>query len=162
MAGAHVHGGIGGERGGGCKTAQTHRGVRRLHGTARGAYAPPQLPLTPPPSSPAPAGRTGRAGTRGRATSFYTERDSFLVAQIKTALAELEKGNQFAFATGKQARQEERALAAAFKTNLRMGGPPGGVVQAGAAAVKIDDKYAHMAKAATVETSGAADAAWDD
>uniref|UniRef100_A0A7S0R4E0 RNA helicase n=1 Tax=Chlamydomonas leiostraca TaxID=1034604 RepID=A0A7S0R4E0_9CHLO len=108
-------------------------------------------------------GRTGRAGTRGRATSFYTERDSFLVAQIKTALAELEKGNQFAFATGKQARQEERALAAAFKSNMRMGGPAGGVVQAGAAAVKIDDgKYSHMAKAAAVESSGAADAAWDD
>lgn len=60
-------------------------------------------------------GRTGRAGTRGRATSFYTDRDSFLVSQIKTALAEVEKGNKFAFASGKQARLEERALAQQFK-----------------------------------------------
>ena len=27
-------------------------------------------------------GRTGRAGSTGRATSFYTDRDSFLVAQV--------------------------------------------------------------------------------
>ncbi len=45
-------------------------------------------------------GRTGRAGTTGRATSFYTERDGFIVSQIKQALSELEKGNAFAFATG--------------------------------------------------------------
>lgn len=45
-------------------------------------------------------GRTGRAGSTGRATSFYTERDMFIVSQIKRALAELEKGNAFAFATG--------------------------------------------------------------
>ncbi len=51
----------------------------------------------------------------GRATSFYGERDSFLVAQIKTALAEVAKGNKFAFASGKQARQEERMLAQQFK-----------------------------------------------
>ncbi len=60
-------------------------------------------------------GRTGRAGTKGRATSFYSERDSFLVSQIRTALAELAKGNNFAFASGKQARQEERQLAQQFK-----------------------------------------------
>ena len=61
------------------------------------------------------AGRTGRAGTRGRATSFWTDRDSFLVSQIKTALAELGKGNSFAFATGKEARQAEKQLAQEFK-----------------------------------------------
>lgn len=32
------------------------------------------------------AGRTGRAGSTGRATSFYTDRDSFLVSQIKRAI----------------------------------------------------------------------------
>lgn len=32
------------------------------------------------------AGRTGRAGATGRATSLYTDRDSFLVAQIKRAM----------------------------------------------------------------------------
>jgi ATP-dependent RNA helicase DDX5/DBP2 len=57
-------------------------------------------------------GRTGRAGTTGRATSFYTDRDSFLVAQIKHALQELEKGNELAFATGKAARKKEREAAA--------------------------------------------------
>jgi superfamily II DNA/RNA helicase len=35
-------------------------------------------------------GRTGRAGMTGRSTSFYTDRDSFIVAQIKRALQELE------------------------------------------------------------------------
>ncbi len=52
---------------------------------------------------------------RGRATSLYGERDSFVVAQIKTAISELEKGNQFAFASGKQARQEEKLMAQQFK-----------------------------------------------
>ncbi len=37
------------------------------------------------------------------------------MSQIKTALAELEKGNSFAFATGKEARQTERLLAQQFK-----------------------------------------------
>jgi ATP-dependent RNA helicase DDX5/DBP2 len=37
------------------------------------------------------------------------------VSQIKTALAEVEKGNAFAFATGKEARQAERQLAQEFK-----------------------------------------------
>lgn len=62
-------------------------------------------------------GRTGRAGATGRATSFYTDRDSFLVAQIKHALAELEKGNDLAFATGKAARKKEREAAAEFRAS---------------------------------------------
>ena len=53
-------------------------------------------------------GRTGRAGSVGRATSFYTDRDSFLVSQIKRAIQELESGNASAFATGKAARQKEK------------------------------------------------------
>lgn len=56
-------------------------------------------------------------------------------AQIKTALSELEKGNSFAFASGKAARQEERALAAQFKSNMKLAAA--GVVQTGAAAVKV-------------------------
>lgn len=31
-------------------------------------------------------GRTGRAGTRGRATSFYSERDTFLVTQVRVCM----------------------------------------------------------------------------
>uniref|UniRef100_A0A2K1WTF4 RNA helicase n=1 Tax=Populus trichocarpa TaxID=3694 RepID=A0A2K1WTF4_POPTR len=46
-------------------------------------------------------GRTGRAGSTGQATSFYTDRDLFLVAQIKKAIADVESGNTVAFATGK-------------------------------------------------------------
>lgn len=37
-----------------------------------------------------------------------------------------------------------------------------GVVQSGSAAVKVDDKYAFMAKAAPAAATGVADAAWDD
>lgn len=55
-------------------------------------------------------GRTGRAGNTGRATSFYTDRDSFLVSQIKRAIQELESGNASAFATGKAARQKEKEV----------------------------------------------------
>eukprot|EP00798_Chlamydomonas_sp_ICE-L_P028742 gene28742-31920_t len=105
-------------------------------------------------------GRTGRAGTKGRATSFWSDRDSFLVSQIKTALAEMEKGNTFAFATGKSARQEERQLAAAFKSNMKLGAAE----TSNDWGVKVDDKYAFMAKAPTPSGGavGDADAAWDD
>ncbi|WIA13020.1 hypothetical protein OEZ85_006630 [Tetradesmus obliquus] len=108
-------------------------------------------------------GRTGRAGTRGRATSFFTDRDAFLVSQIKTALAELEKGNAAAFAMGKEARQAEKALAQKFKSNMKLSSE--GLVASGtglAPAVKVDGKYAYMATAAAGASSGAADAAWDD
>jgi hypothetical protein len=107
------------------------------------------------------AGRTGRAGTRGRATSFFTDRDAFLVSQIKTALAELEKGNVAAFAMGKEARQAEKALAQKFKSNMKLSSE--GLVATGsglAPAVKVDGKYAYMATAAASASAGAADAAW--
>eukprot|EP00877_Chromochloris_zofingiensis_P000286 jgi/Chrzof1/10258/Cz04g34160.t1 len=108
-------------------------------------------------------GRTGRAGSRGRATSFYTDRDAFLVSQIKTALAELERGNTTAFAMGKEARKAEKELALQFKNSMKLSSQ--GLVAAGsqgAPAVKVDDKYAYMATASSVASQGAADAAWDD
>lgn len=74
-------------------------------------------------------GRTGRAGSTGQATSFYTDRDmviyplpnssshlrflllinlsdssigiQYLVAQIKKAIQDVESGNTLCFATGK-------------------------------------------------------------
>jgi ATP-dependent RNA helicase DDX5/DBP2 len=110
------------------------------------------------------AGRTGRAGTRGRATSFFTDRDAFLVGQIKTALAELEKGNVAAFAMGKEARQAEKALAQKFREDLKLSAE-GVMPSAGGAApaVKVEGKYAYMATAASGGSAlGAADAAWDD
>ena len=86
-------------------------------------------------------GRTGRAGMTGRATSFYTDRDSFLVAQIKRALQELENGNAFAFATGKEARAKEREAAKAWRE-----GRAGEHEQAAVGGVDIivDDKFKHM------------------
>ena len=104
------------------------------------------------------AGRTGRAGSTGRATSFWTDRDGFIVTKIKTALAELESGNTFAFATGKAARQKEKEMAQEFKDKLHTG--PTAVVATGGAAVKVDDKYKFMTAPTTKQ--GAADDAWDD
>ncbi|KAF5470322.1 hypothetical protein F2P56_010842 [Juglans regia] len=46
-------------------------------------------------------GRTGRAGSMGQATSFFTDRDMFLVANIKKAIADVGSGNPVAYATGK-------------------------------------------------------------
>jgi len=105
-------------------------------------------------------GRTGRAGTTGRATSFFTDRDSFLVAQIKQALQELEKGNSLAFATGKAARKKEREAAQAFRDTMKGGGDQD------QAMVNVSDKYKHMSiggsNAASNTKVGGADDAWDD
>nr|XP_023871425.1 DEAD-box ATP-dependent RNA helicase 52A-like [Quercus suber]POE87147.1 dead-box atp-dependent rna helicase 52a [Quercus suber] len=46
-------------------------------------------------------GRTGRAGSMGQATSFYTDRDMVLVAQIKKAIADVQSGNPVNYAVGK-------------------------------------------------------------
>jgi hypothetical protein len=85
-----------------------------------------------------------------------------LVNQIKTALAELEKGNVAAFAMGKEARQAERELAQQFKAKMKLSNE--GIVTSADGnqpAVKVDGKYAYMASAASA-ASGSADAAWDD
>lgn len=106
-------------------------------------------------------GRTGRAGASGRATSFYTERDVFLVAQIRRAITEAESGNTMAFATGKAARRKEREQAAAFREGRLA---PLGVAQIGATTVRVDDKYKHMLTSSTdtKKGEGAADDAWED
>jgi ATP-dependent RNA helicase DDX5/DBP2 len=110
-------------------------------------------------------GRTGRAGATGRATSFYADRDAYIVAQIKYALAEAEKGNGTAFATGKEARRKERETAEAWRNGTIVEEPPTGL----AAVVKLDDKYKHMGittstpgKNGAPPSAGAADDAWDD
>ena len=107
-------------------------------------------------------GRTGRNGMTGRATSFYTDSDAFIVSQIKRALQELESGNAFAFATGKEARAKEKEAQRAWmeersadqsKTETDSGG-----------IISVDDKFKSMlvtsANAATGNQSGAADDAW--
>jgi len=89
---------------------------------------------------------------------------AFLVSQIKTALAELEKGNSAAFAMGKEARQAEKALAQKFKSTMKLSSE--GLVPSNsglAPAVKVDGKYAYMATTVSGSAAaGSADAAWDD
>ncbi|XP_028768863.1 ATP-dependent RNA helicase DBP2 isoform X1 [Neltuma alba] len=104
-------------------------------------------------------GRTGRAGSTGQATSFYTDRDMFLVANIRKAIADAESGNAVAFATGKVARRKEKEAAAAQKEakialskNLAFGN----------ASIAIEDKYRFMITASNNKREGAADSAWDD
>jgi len=104
-------------------------------------------------------GRTGRAGSTGRATSFFTDRDSFLVSQIKFALAEMEKGNDLAFATGKAARKIEKEAAAAFRENQN------GSNAAQHSSVQTTSTFKQMnlsGASVPVSTAGAADDAWDD
>ncbi|KAI8016533.1 ATP-dependent RNA helicase DBP2 [Camellia lanceoleosa] len=104
-------------------------------------------------------GRTGRAGSTGQATSFCTDRDMFLVAQIKKAIADVESGNTVAFATGKVARRKEREAAAAQKeartalSKLSLVGPT---------SINVEDKYRYMIAPSMIKTEGAADGAWDD
>ncbi|KVI03708.1 DNA/RNA helicase, DEAD/DEAH box type, N-terminal [Cynara cardunculus var. scolymus] len=101
-------------------------------------------------------GRTGRAGSTGRATSFYTDRDMFLVSQIRKAIADVQSGNTVAFATGKVARRKEREAAAAQK-EARIAQsklPP--------TSINVEDKYKYMIATEMIKKEGAADDAWDD
>lgn len=86
------------------------------------------------------------------------------VSQIKTALAELERGNTAAFQMGKEARRQEKELAAKFKSDLQLGTQGMIATESGAATVKVDPKYAFMALGgqSSAKNAGAADAAWDD
>eukprot|EP01018_Ginkgo_biloba_P004560 Gb_40721 [translate_table: standard] len=104
-------------------------------------------------------GRTGRAGTTGRATSFYTDRDMFLVAHIRKAVADAEAGNTMAFATGKAARRKEREQAAAFREGRLT---PTGTGVVGSTNIRVEDKYKYMLAQANLKQEGAADNAWDD
>ncbi|KAM7496348.1 hypothetical protein LguiA_020762 [Lonicera macranthoides] len=104
-------------------------------------------------------GRTGRAGSTGQATSFYTDRDMFLVAQIRKAIADVQSGNTVAFATGKVARRKEREAAAAQKeARTALSKTP----SMGSTSINIEDKYKYMITPSTIKTDGAADGAWDD
>lgn len=109
------------------------------------------------------------------ATSFYTDKDAYVVATIKTALQEAEKGNAsacrrasrerepnslrpfpysrlthalaVAFATGKEARRREREHAEAWRAT---GGDPGpGAVSATLGVLRVDDKLKHQARDST-------------
>ncbi|KAG6418056.1 hypothetical protein SASPL_120254 [Salvia splendens] len=104
-------------------------------------------------------GRTGRAGSTGQATSFYTDRDMFLVAQIKKAIQDVESGNSLTFATGKTARRKEReAIAASKDSKLTLSK----LSMVGSTAINVEDKYRHMMVPAVGRKEGSADDAWDD
>ncbi|XP_019178645.1 PREDICTED: DEAD-box ATP-dependent RNA helicase 20-like isoform X1 [Ipomoea nil] len=104
-------------------------------------------------------GRTGRAGSTGQATSFYTDRDMYLVAQIRKAIADVGSGNTVTFATGKTARRKEREAAAAHKeANIALSK----LSLMGSTPINVEDKYRHMIAPAMSRKEGAADGAWDD
>ncbi|WCJ34919.1 ATP-dependent RNA helicase DBP2 [Euphorbia peplus] len=101
-------------------------------------------------------GRTGRAGSAGQATSFYTDRDMILVAQIKKAIADVEAGSTMTFATGKIARKKEREAAILQKEARN------GVSKLVASTpINIEDKYRFMVAPPNIKL-GVADSAWDD
>lgn len=104
-------------------------------------------------------GRTGRAGATGQATSFFTDRDMFLVAQIKKAIANVESGNTLSFATGKNARRKEKEAAIAQKEARNALSK---VSLTGATALNVEDKYKFMLAPSSIKKEGAADDAWDD
>ncbi|PIA37424.1 hypothetical protein AQUCO_03000183v1 [Aquilegia coerulea] len=104
-------------------------------------------------------GRTGRAGSIGQATSLYTDRDMFLVAHIKKAIADVESGNTVAFATGKVARRKEREAAAAHR-EARNGLSKLTVVSP--TSINVEDKYKYMLAPTDMKGEGAADEAWED
>ncbi|KAM0003474.1 putative RNA helicase [Helianthus debilis subsp. tardiflorus] len=94
-------------------------------------------------------GRTGRAGSTGRATSFYTDLPCITNKDVQS-------GNTVAFATGKVARRKEREAAAAQK-EARIAQsklPP--------TSINVEDKYKYMIAPAMIKKEGSADDAWDD
>ncbi|KAK6163867.1 hypothetical protein DH2020_000731 [Rehmannia glutinosa] len=103
-------------------------------------------------------GRTGRAGSTGQATSFYTDRDMYLVAQIRRAIQDVDSGNTLTFATGKTARRKEKEALAAQKEAVTLSK----LSLVGSTAINVEDKYRHMIAPAVSRNEGAADDAWDD
>ena len=107
-------------------------------------------------------GRTGRNGMTGRATSFYTDSDAFIVSQIKRALQELENGNAFAFATGKEARAREKEAQRAWKEERRADQSQKETDSGNI--ISVDDKFKSMLVTTSANAagsqSGAADDAW--
>ncbi|KAG6738168.1 hypothetical protein POTOM_059731 [Populus tomentosa] len=81
----------------------------------------------------------------------------FLVAQIKKAIADVESGNTFAFATGKAARRKEREAAASQKEARNALSK-----LMGSTCINIEDKYRFMIAPSVITSEGAADSAWDD
>ncbi|KAK4408767.1 ATP-dependent RNA helicase DBP2 [Sesamum angolense] len=104
-------------------------------------------------------GRTGRAGSTGQATSFYTDRDVYLVAQIRKAIQDADSGNTISYAIGKSARRKEKeAIAAQKEAKVELSK----LSLVGSTGINVEDKYRHMITPAVIRKEGAADDAWDD
>ncbi|KAK4440908.1 ATP-dependent RNA helicase DBP2 [Sesamum alatum] len=104
-------------------------------------------------------GRTGRAGSTGQATSFYTDRDVYLVAQIRKAIQDADSGNTITYAIGKTARRKEKeAIAAQKEAKVELSKHS----SVGSTGINVEDKYRHMIAPAVIRKEGAADDAWDD
>lgn len=104
-------------------------------------------------------GRTGRAGSTGQATSFYTDRDVYLVAQIRKAIQDADSGNTITYAIGKTARRKEKeAIAAQKEAKVELSK----LSLVGSTGINVEDKYRHMIAPAVIRKEGAADDAWDD
>ncbi|CAK9187544.1 unnamed protein product [Ilex paraguariensis] len=101
-------------------------------------------------------GRTGRAGSTGRATSFYTDRDTFLVTQIRKAIADVESGNTVAFATGKT--EGERSSSCPKDAQIALSK----LALMGPTSISVEDKYKYMIAPSMFKKEGVADGAWDD
>ncbi len=59
-------------------------------------------------------GRIGCVGTLGHATSFYINKDIFLVARIRQVIIDAKSRNTMAFAIGKVAKIKEGEQVIAF------------------------------------------------
>ncbi|KAL0460372.1 UNVERIFIED_CONTAM: ATP-dependent RNA helicase DBP2 [Sesamum latifolium] len=104
-------------------------------------------------------GRTGRAGSTGQATSFYTDRDVYLVAQIRKAIQDADSGNTITYAIGKTARRKEKeAIAAQKEAKVELSK----LSLVGSTGINVEDKYRHMIAPAVIRKEGSADDAWDD
>eukprot|EP00741_Cyanophora_paradoxa_P011773 tig00020563_g11377.t1 len=86
-------------------------------------------------------GRTGRAGTWGKATSFYDDRDADIVLSIRRAIADAHRpesgGGEAVFAAGKAARRREKAEKEEQRLRRKE-------LEEQVAAMNVDDKYKHM------------------
>mmetsp|Transcript_27759 Transcript_27759/g.46588 ORF Transcript_27759/g.46588 Transcript_27759/m.46588 type:complete len:748 (-) Transcript_27759:1470-3713(-) len=109
-------------------------------------------------------GRTGRAGSKGKATSFYDERDMDIVVYIRRAIQEAKEraggekrsDSPVVFAAGKAARRREKETRETEKARRKE-------IEDNLATLAVDDKYKHMLLTPVTPTGEApVSDAWDD
>ncbi len=86
-------------------------------------------------------GRIRCVRASSHATSFYIDKDLFLVAQIRRAITNAKSRNKMAFAIGKVVKGKEREQALTFKKGrLALVA----MTHIGATIIWVDDKYKYM------------------